>query len=211
MSSNPERQFALSMVVIMTAPKIAHAKTLIAVKGFEISPIVFKNTGGAVSDCSINPALPLGLQLSVENKTCVLSGTPLQLSARALYIITASNSDGSGTASIEIAVVEAAVKTQREAIIHEHDQRGDLDTPRSQIENAMSDQANMNSIIKPHEKFATQPMGDDKRLSQQTDNNPDAEQRAQNTPELAPAPTLAASLQHQHQMKGPTPSPRPGG
>ena len=195
----------------MVAPQINNAKTLIAVKGFEITRVVFKNNGGAVLQCAIDPALPLGLKLSVENKTCVLSGTPLQMSARAVYKVIAENSDGNSTANIEIAVVEAPVRTQREAVIHENDLRGDLDTPRSQVENAMSDQASMNSMIKPHEKFAHQPMGDDKRLSQQTQNNPEGEDRAQNTPELTPSPSAQLQAQAVNAARPQiTPTPTPG-
>jgi hypothetical protein len=196
----------------MSAPKLDNAKARIAVKGFEISPIVFKNHGDAVLQCEIASSLPLGLNLAIENKTCVITGTPLQIAARAVYKITAKNADDHCTAIIEITVVEAPVRTQREAIIHENDLRGDLDTPRSQIENALGDQASMNSSIKPHEKFAQQPMGDDKRLSQQTENNPDADNRAQNTPELTPSPSAKLQAQAVNAARpNMTPTPKPGG
>ncbi|OGT47266.1 MAG: hypothetical protein A3E82_06680 [Gammaproteobacteria bacterium RIFCSPHIGHO2_12_FULL_38_11] len=196
----------------MPAPKIVNAKALIAIKGFEITPVRFKNAGGVIAQVSIDPALPLGLQLSLHNKTCVLTGTPLRLSAPATYTITAKNTDGDCKAILEIAVTEAPIKTQREAIIQVHDQRHDLDTPRSQVENAPSDGAMMQSHIKPHEKFLQQPTGDDKRLSQQAANNPEAEANASAKPELTPSP----SQQHQAravnaaQPSAPTPSPIPG-
>ncbi len=173
-------------------PKIADAKMLLAIKSFQISPIKFKNSGGEVLECTVHPVLPLGLILSIENKTVVLSGTPIHASARTVYTITATNADGSGTAIIEITVSEAPIREQRGEIIKRHDTRHDLDTPRSQIENAINDNAIMSSSIKPHEKFAQQPMGDDKRLSQQTANNPDAENRAQSAPENRPAPSAEA-------------------
>lgn len=195
--------------MMMSAPKIDNAKTILAVKGFEIAPVIFKNKGGAVLQCDSNPALPLGLKLSVENETCVLHGTPLVISAHAIYKIIANNAAGHCTAQIEITVVEALVRTQRESIIKEHDSRGDLDTPRSQVENAISDQASMNSSIKPHEKFVNQPMGDDKRLSQQTQNNPEAENRAQQSPELTPSPSAQLQAQAVNAAR-PQITPKPG-
>lgn len=141
-----------------------------------------------------------------------MSGTPTTLSARAVHAITASNADGSCTVIIEISVSEAPIKTQRGAIIKEHDSRQDIDTPRSQVENAVGDEAMMGTTIKPHEKFANQPTGDDKRLAQQTSNNPEAENRAQNAPELTPSPS--AQLQAQAVARATpmmTPTPKPGG
>lgn len=195
----------------MKAPQLANAKTLIAVKGLEISPVIFKNSGGDVAQCSIDPLLSSGLHLSIDNNTCVITGTPQQIAARAVYTITATNDKSSMTTTIEIVVVEAPVRKQREAIIHENDARADLDTPRSQVENAMSDHAMNASTIKPHEKFAHQPMGDDKRLSQQTLNNPEADQRAQNTPELTPSPSAKLQAQAVNASRPQiTPTPKPG-
>lgn len=197
---------------LMTAPNLHNPKPLFALQSFEVTPVVFKNEGGAVMEVSVTPALPLGLKLSIENSTCVLHGTPLFVAAKTIYHITTNNSEGQHTVAIEITVSEAFFKAQRGEILHVHHIRHDLDTPRSQIENAIGDQAIMGSTIKPHEKFAQQPMGDDKRLSQQTSNNPDAENRAQNSPELTPSPS--AKLQAQAVLAASpkiTPTPRPGG
>lgn len=193
----------------MSAPRLVNAKAIIAIKGFEITPVKFKNTGGAVTHCSTHPDLPSGVHLSIDNKMCVLTGTPLHVASRAVYTVTAENTHGSCTALIEITVNDAPIKTQREAIIDVHDKRHDLDTPRSQVEHALGDQAMMSSTIKPHEKFANQPMGDDNRLSNQVANNPDAENRAQNNPELTPSPTQ--QLQAQAVARAtPQMAPKPG-
>lgn len=179
----------------MTAPKLNDIKPIIAIKGMALPPTHLKNSGGAVDQCVIDPMLPIGLVLSTENRTCVLTGIAQRATARAAYTITAENAEGKSTVVIELTVIEAPIKTQREAVIHVHDQRHDLDTPRSQVDNAVSDHAMMGNMIKPHEKFANQPMGDDKRISNQAANNPDAEMRAQQTPELTPSPS--AKLQAQ--------------
>ena len=100
---------------------------------------------------------------------------------------------------------------QRDLVIQANFPRGDLDTPRSQVKNAMGDEAHFESTIKPHEKFANQPTGDDNRLSQQTANNRAAQERA-NQPELTPSPTLAAKNQAVANMTPKiTPKPMPGG
>lgn len=195
----------------MAAPHIANSKALLAIQGFQISPVVFKNSGGAVTEVSINPALPLGFKLSIKHKTCVIDGTPVHISPRGIYTITAMNAEGSHAATIEITVSEAPIKTQRGEIIRVNDTRHDLDTPRSQVDQAPSDHMMMGSTIKPHEKFIAQPMGDDKRLSQQTANNPDAENRAQSAPELTPS--LSAKLQAQAVLAAThkiTSTPKPG-
>lgn len=193
----------------MKLPKITDVKPLLAVKGLRIVPIVFKNSGGAITDYFVTPELPLGFAILIENQTCVLSGTPMRPFEKTRYTITASNDAGESNAVIDITVIEAPIKEQREAIMRVHDKRADLDTPRSQIENALSDQAVMGSTIKPHEKFKTQPMGDDKHISQQVANNPDAENRARNNPELTPSPTQQLQAQAVNAARA-TMTPKPG-
>lgn len=190
-------------------PKIADAKPLLAVKGLRIVPVVFKNNGGNVIECAVSPNLPLGFEIYMENNTCVLSGASIRPFEKTRYTVTASNDQGESAAMIDITVIEAPIKEQREAILKVHDKRADLDTPRSQVENALGDQATMGSTIKPHEKFAHQPMGDDKRVSQQVANNPDAENRARNNPELTPSPTQQLQAQAVNAAR-PTIAPKPG-
>lgn len=194
----------------MPAPKLDDIKSLIAIKHFELPKVVFKNHGGVVKTVFVEPALPLGLSLSIENKTCVLTGTPTQASPKNTYLITVSNNDGKNKSILELSVTEAPFKTQRGEILQEHDMRQDMDTPRSQIENAKSDAQMMQSTIKPHEKLATTPMGNDPKLSQQTANNPEAEMNAANKPELTPSPSQQLQQQHINAAKPAPPTPTPG-
>ncbi len=60
------------------------------------------NTGGAPSLYSVSPALPAGLSLNTS--TGVISGTPAAVTASATYTVTASNSCGSTTKALTIAV-----------------------------------------------------------------------------------------------------------
>ncbi len=59
-------------------------------------------TGNALTSCSISPALPTGL--SINNTTCAISGTPTTTHLSIFHTITATNSFGTGTTSINISV-----------------------------------------------------------------------------------------------------------
>ena len=63
------------------------------------------SNGGAVVSYAVSPALPAGLTLNTT--TGVISGTPTTEIGAASYTVTASNSGGSTTASLSIAVVSA--------------------------------------------------------------------------------------------------------
>jgi hypothetical protein len=75
------------------------------------SPIVPLNptVNGNVTSYSVTPSLPPGLTLNTT--TGVISGTPTQLSTATNYTITASNSSGSTTFIISIAVSAVADNT----------------------------------------------------------------------------------------------------
>jgi hypothetical protein len=60
---------------------------------------------GTVTNYSVDPALPSGV--AINPTTGVISGTPVAVAASANYTVTASNSGGSTTASVTIAVVSA--------------------------------------------------------------------------------------------------------
>jgi uncharacterized delta-60 repeat protein/uncharacterized repeat protein (TIGR01451 family) len=64
------------------------------------------NSGGAVVSYSILPALPGGLSLSTS--TGVISGAPAVLSPATNYTVTATNSGGSTTATVNITVNDVA-------------------------------------------------------------------------------------------------------
>ena len=63
------------------------------------------SSGGAVTSYVVSPALPAGLTLNPS--TGVISGAPTVASSTASYTVTATNSGGSTTASLSIAVVSA--------------------------------------------------------------------------------------------------------
>ena len=85
---------------------IASRATLIAVINSEITPVIFINSGGAVSagGWSVSPTLPAGLMIDANNGA--ISGTPTTATNVTDYSVTATNAAGSGTAIVTIEVIE---------------------------------------------------------------------------------------------------------
>ena len=67
------------------------------------------NTGGDATAYTVSPALPAGLSLSAN--TGIVTGTPSAPTASANYIVTATNSTGAATATINITVNSLATAT----------------------------------------------------------------------------------------------------
>ena len=99
--------FALSLTVndippaglSYITPNVFNKGTAIAA----LSPIV---SGGSVTNYSVSPALPAGL--SIDATTGVISGTPTAIYSAANYAVTASNTGGSTSFTVNITVLDAA-------------------------------------------------------------------------------------------------------
>jgi uncharacterized repeat protein (TIGR01451 family) len=78
-------------------------------KGVAITNNSPSSSGGTIVSYSISPALPSGLSFSTS--TGVISGTPGALSTQQGYLVTATNSGGSTTATVTITVNDAAPRT----------------------------------------------------------------------------------------------------
>jgi 6-phosphogluconolactonase (cycloisomerase 2 family) len=74
-------------------------------RGIAITANTPSSSGGAVTGYAVSPALPAGL--SLDASTGIISGTPTAVTAAANYTVTASNSVGSTTAVVSIAVNDA--------------------------------------------------------------------------------------------------------
>jgi hypothetical protein len=70
--------------------------------GIAIPPNYPSSAGGAVDSYAVSPALPPGL--SLDPTTGVIGGTPMALTPTASYVVTATNSEGSTTATLSITV-----------------------------------------------------------------------------------------------------------
>jgi hypothetical protein len=89
-----------------TAPSdLTYTSPLNAVVGAAITPLS-PSVNGTVAGYSVNPELPSGLSLNTT--TGVISGTPTAGATQAAYTITASNSSGSTTFSLSVAVNSAS-------------------------------------------------------------------------------------------------------
>src|SRR5579863_4464364 len=84
---------------------LTYTSPLTAVVGAAIAPLS-PSVNGTVTSYSVNPELPSGLSLNTT--TGVVSGTPTAGATQAAYTITASNSSGSTTFSLSVAVNSAS-------------------------------------------------------------------------------------------------------
>jgi 6-phosphogluconolactonase (cycloisomerase 2 family) len=75
-------------------------------KGTAIAPNTPTHGGGTVISYGVAPALPAGLTLSATSGA--ITGTPTAVAATAAYVVTATNSGGSTTASVTITVKDVA-------------------------------------------------------------------------------------------------------
>ena len=75
-------------------------------KGTAMTTVTPSVSGGPVTSWSVSPSLPAGL--SLDTSTGAISGTPTAVTSSASYTITASNTGGSTTASVTIAVNDIA-------------------------------------------------------------------------------------------------------
>jgi len=72
--------------------------------------IRFRNTGSAITSCTVSPSLPSGLSLSSD---CTIRGTVTSSQPRTSYVVTGRNSAGSSNANIEITVITVTSSTVR--------------------------------------------------------------------------------------------------
>ena len=102
-------------------PSLSDLTPRVLFKDIEADPkVVFTNTGeGSLTNCTVSPSLPSGLDVSVteDKTTCEISGTPSELSGEADYEVTATNSAGSSSATVNISVLELTAPSLTDAVI----------------------------------------------------------------------------------------------
>lgn len=97
-------QAIVNMTVVAARPSISYSGAT-GTSGtrnvlMNIAPTTFAVNGAGVTTCTTSPALPAGL--SISNTTCVISGTPSVVSASSTYTVTATNSAGSTSATVNL-------------------------------------------------------------------------------------------------------------
>lgn len=76
--------------------------------GYSITPNTPSNSGGPIDSYTVSPALPAGLIL--DSRTGWISGTPTSVQLAQNYTITATNTGGSTTAIVSIAVKASQIQ-----------------------------------------------------------------------------------------------------
>ena len=110
-SNNNSTTMAIN-IDVAGLPKLANQQTQTYIVNTQISPLSFVNTGGVnLTNCSSAPDLPVGLsvELSANNSTCEISGTPSATASATAYTITATNISGTDSATLSITVNPAAI------------------------------------------------------------------------------------------------------
>src|SRR5690606_11854542 len=74
-----------------------------------VTPTTLSNNGSAITDCTTNPALSVGL--SIDTSTCVISGTPNGAVDWTACDVTATNAVGSSAAASVTLEVAASAPT----------------------------------------------------------------------------------------------------
>lgn len=95
----------LSASTSREAPRISYLQSESFTVNGQVRDISPRNTGGPISSCSVTPTLPSGL--SIDPVTCSISGKPTSVSSRSDYLVRATNSAGSSTATLSLAIRNA--------------------------------------------------------------------------------------------------------
>jgi hypothetical protein len=98
-----------SITTGVSPANLSYASPVVYVTGKSIPALSPTVTGGAVSNYSVNPALPVGL--SLDPATGIISGTPTTVTVRDNYLVTATNADGSTTYAVSITINDVATTT----------------------------------------------------------------------------------------------------
>lgn len=104
---------SVSIAVNVGTPEIADASAKTYSINTSISTLLFTNGGGGLLSSCETDSLPVGLVVAVtgDGSTCEISGTPTELQVSTTYTITATNAEGSDTATVDISVSTRAFIT----------------------------------------------------------------------------------------------------
>jgi len=113
-NSGGSTTFALSLTVNDVVPSaLTYPSRDAFVRGTAIQAMAPTSGGGTVISYSIAPALPTGLAFNTS--TGELTGTPTAVAAAANYVVTATNSGGSTTATLSLQVRKSTLQVTVDA------------------------------------------------------------------------------------------------
>lgn len=106
-AAGPSSGASVNLTVNPAVPTLSYTGTTGTNGGIggpmSISPMVLANNGSAVNACSITPGLPAWA--SINQNTCVITGTPTESLTTTTYTVVATNTAGSSTpATVTISV-----------------------------------------------------------------------------------------------------------
>ena len=90
----------------LSRPKLKHVDDLVLTKYFRMDALRLKNQGGTqLLYCDgFNFPEGINVKLTVDGRSCEISGTPLQAQASALAYVVATNQSGRSLATVQIMV-----------------------------------------------------------------------------------------------------------
>nr|MCA8837934.1 hypothetical protein [Pseudomonadota bacterium] len=114
-NTNGTATLTLNITINLAIPMPVVPVAQVYTSGEEIASLTLINSpnAGQLNDldgCTVNPALPANLTLarSDNTHTCVISGTPTEAQGATDYVITATNTSGSNTATVSIEILNGA-------------------------------------------------------------------------------------------------------
>lgn len=101
----------VEITVGQTVPEVSYVGSLgtggVIGTPMNVTPTALKPNGSPIFECTISPTLPAGL--TINNTTCVISGTPSVVSVATVYNVVAKNTSGSSVAApVTISVAASA-------------------------------------------------------------------------------------------------------
>ena len=103
----------VSITVNPALPDLADA-TANLTTGTDATITFVNNGGGALTGCTVNPTLPIGLSASLtgDNGSCRITGRPTTAQTAADYIVTATNATGADATPATVSITVAASLAQ---------------------------------------------------------------------------------------------------
>ncbi|MCA8837637.1 MAG: hypothetical protein K8963_07285, partial [Proteobacteria bacterium] len=104
-SSQARITLTISIQIMVREPQLNQA-VFVVLSALEPASVSMRNIGGMPSQCTAAPALPEGLQLTVDtsNGNCLVTGQALTTRALTVYTITATNDGGQSQNTLALAV-----------------------------------------------------------------------------------------------------------